>query len=206
MEKTFKGKFITFEGPEGSGKSTHSKLLCQFLRQKGFKVLHTREPGGTSIGEKIRHILLDNANQKMSDTCELLLYMAARAQIIQEKILPALKQGKIVICDRFLDASLAYQGYGAGLGLKLIEHLGEVTTAALKVNLTILLDIESRQGLKRSSRGDRLEMKAIAFHKRVRIGYLKLAGKYPRRIKLISAIKSIDETQEKIRKVVLDVL
>jgi dTMP kinase len=206
LEKRYTGKFITFEGPEGSGKSTHSKLLCAFLRQKGFKVLHTREPGGTLIGEKIRHILLDNANKKMSDTCELLLYMAARAQIVEEKILPALKQGKVVLCDRFLDASLAYQGYGAGLDLKLIEHLGKVTTAALKVNLTILLDIESRKGLKRSSRGDRLEMKAIAFHKRVRKGYLKLAGKYPRRIKLISAIKSIDETQEKIRKIVLDVL
>lgn len=201
-----RGKFITFEGPEGSGKSTHSKLLCQFLRQKGFKVLHTREPGGTTIGEKIRHILLDNANKKMSDTCELLLYMAARAQIVQEKILPALKAGKIVVCDRFLDASFAYQGYGAGLDLKLIESLGKVSAQGLKVNLTILLDIESRVGLKRSSRRDRLEMKDLNFHRRVRSGYLKLFRQYPKRIKVISAVLPINETQEKIRKIVLDVL
>ena len=206
MEKTFKGKFITFEGPEGSGKSTHSRLLCRFLRQKGFKVLHTREPGGTIIGEKIRHILLDKSNKKMTDIGELLLYMAARSQIVEEKILPALKEGKVVVCDRFLDASLAYQGYGSGLDLKLIEYLGKISTNNLKVNLTILLDIETKKGLKRSSGKDRLEVKPLNFHKRVRAGYLKLARKYPRRIKVVSATAPINKTQQLIRKIVLDVL
>lgn len=206
MEKTFKGKFITFEGPEGSGKSTHSKLLCAFLRQKGFKVLHTREPGGTFIGEKIRHILLDNSNKKMTDICELLLYMAARSQIVEEKLLPALRKGNIVVCDRFLDASLAYQGHGTGLDLKLIEYLGKISADNLKVDLTILLDIESQLGLKRSARKDRLEMKTLAFHRRVRAGYLKLARKYPKRIKVISATGAIAETQNQIRKIVFNVL
>ncbi len=201
-----RGKFITFEGPEGSGKSTQSNLLCRFLRQKGFKVLHTREPGGTAIGEKIRNILLDKSNKQMTDLGELLLYMAARSQIVEEKILPALKKGKIVICDRFLDASLAYQGYGSGLDLKLIEYLGKISTKNLKIDLTILLDIESSLGLKRSSRKDRLEMKTIKFHKRVRNGYLKLARKYPKRIKVIKATKPINEIQDLIRKIVLNVL
>lgn len=204
--KSIKGKFITFEGPEGSGKSTHSQLLCRFLRQKGFKVFHTREPGGTFIAEKIRQILLDKSNKKMTDLCELLLYMAARSQIVEEKIWPALKKGKIVVCDRFLDASLAYQGYGSGLNLKLIEYLGKVSTSGLRVDLTILLDIESRQGLKRSSRKDRLEIKSLNYHKRVRAGYLKLARKYPERIKLVSATEPISKTQSLIRKIALSVI
>ena len=118
-----RGIFITFEGPEGSGKTTHSKLLCEFLRKKGFRVLHTREPGGVLISEKIRRILLDPKNKGMDVACEMLLYMAARAQIVKEKILPGLKQGKIVVCDRFTDATLAYQGYAGGMDLKVIDNI-----------------------------------------------------------------------------------
>ena len=116
-----RGLFITFEGPEGSGKSTHSRLLCGFLKKRGCNVLHTREPGGVKISEKIRKILLDPKNKDMDTVCEMLLYMAARAQIVEKKILPALKKGKIVVCDRFIDATLAYQGYAGGLGLNLLE-------------------------------------------------------------------------------------
>jgi dTMP kinase len=199
----FRGKFITFEGPEGSGKSTHTRLLCKYLKTKGKKIIYVREPGSTEIGEKIRRILLDVKNKKMSDICEMCLYMAARTQLIKELILPALKQGKIVISDRFLDATIAYQGYGGGLDIDLIKKIGRLSTCGIKPDLTILLDTETKKGLNQAGKvKDRIEKKSILYHKRVRRGYLKLAKKEPGRIKVVSQDVKIHKTQTRIRKLV----
>ena len=199
-----KSLFITFEGPEGSGKSTHSKLLYDFLKKKGFKVLHTREPGGTAIGEKIRRILLDPENKLMDTVSEMLLYMAARAQIVKEKILPDLKKGRIVICDRFMDATLAYQGYAGGCDVKIINNIGSLITKGISPDITVLLDINAREGLLRSKKfKDRMERKSLLYHKNVRRGYLAIARKEPRRIKVVSAAGEITKTQGIIRKIVL---
>lgn len=198
-----KGKFITIEGPEGSGKSTHSRLLCGYLRRKGYRVIHTREPGGTKLGEAIRRILLDKKNKDMSEACELFLFLAARAQIVREVIKPALARGDVVVCDRFHDATVAYQGYGAGLNLKLIEAAGGLAASGLKPALTILLDVETKAGLRRAGVKDRMEIKPVRFHARVRRGYLKLAKKEPYRIKVICTTNaSVEEIQEKVRKAV----
>lgn len=201
-----RGIFITFEGPEGSGKSTHSKLLCGFLKRKGYKVLHTREPGGTGIAEAIRRILLDKKNNNMTDACELFLFLACRAQIVEEVITPALKKGYIVVCDRFQDATVAYQGYGEGLGLKLINEAGKLATKGLRPCLTILLDVETKRGLKRAGKKDRMEFKSYGFHRRVRQGYLKLAKHEPKRIVVIDANGRLDVIQNVIRKAVLNVI
>jgi dTMP kinase len=199
-----RGVFITFEGPEGSGKTTHAKLLCEFLRKNGFRVLHTREPGGTLISEKIRKILLDPKNKGMDAGCEMLLYMAARAQIVEQKILPALEQGKIVICDRFTDATRAYQGYAGGIDLKVIENISGIVTKKLKPDITFLLDIDARLGLLRAGKSkDRIERKSILYHNKVRNGYLSVARKEPKRIKLLSSIGEISLTQKEIREVTL---
>jgi dTMP kinase len=199
-----RGIFITFEGPEGSGKTTHSKLLCGFLRKKGFKVLHTREPGGTLISEKIRKILLDPKNKGMDVGCEMLLYMAARAQIVKEKILPALEKGNIVICDRFTDATLAYQGYAGGMDLKVINSIASIVTKGLEPDMTFLLDIDARAGLLRAGKSkDRMELKSIIYHNKVRDGYLSIAKKEPKRIKILSSTGKMGQTQEEIRKAVL---
>ncbi len=197
-----KGMLITFEGPEGSGKSTHVRLVCNYLRQKGIKVLHLREPGGALISEKIRRVLLDPKNKGMDDFCEMLLYQAARAQVVRQKVLPALKKGKVVILDRFLDATICYQGYGAGLDLKLIKRIGQVVTCGLVPDLTILLDISAERGLRKSSSRDRIERKSLQFHRRVRRGYLKLARQNPRRIKVVPLAWQIAKTQSAIRKIV----
>jgi len=201
-----RGKFITIEGPEGSGKSTHSALLYAHLKRRGFKVLHTREPGGTKTGETIRRILLDKKNKGMSDSCELFLFLAARAQIVSEVIRPALAKGYLVICDRFHDATVAYQGYGAGIDLRSIESLGRLATGGLKPDLTILLDATTDVGLRRAGSKDRMEVKSIRFHKRVRNGYLKIARREPRRVKVIDTTnKTIDEVEYKIRELVRDI-
>lgn len=199
-----RGIFITFEGPEGSGKSTHSKLLCDFLRRKGHPVLHTREPGGVAISEKIRNILLDPKNKNMDVVCEMLLYMAARAQIVKEVIAPALKKGKIVICDRFLDATLTYQGYAGGIDVKIIKDVGKLATGGILPDITFLLDIDAAKGLARTGKTkDRMERKSLMFHEKVRKGYLAIARKEPRRVKVMSAVGDIGGTQEKIRKIIL---
>lgn len=199
-----KGLFITFEGPEGSGKTTHSKLLTDFLLNQGYDVLHTREPGGVVISEKIREVLLDPKNKGMDVVCEMFLYMAARRQIMKEKILPALSKGRIVICDRFLDATVAYQGYAGGMDIGLIKDIGDLVTDGVKPSLTFLLDIDAMEGLKRSKgKKDRMERKGISFHNKVRKGYLSIAKKEPSRIKVLSSLGDISATQELIRKYVL---
>ncbi|MFH1678631.1 MAG: dTMP kinase [Candidatus Omnitrophota bacterium] len=201
--KRLKGKFITFEGSEGSGKSTQARLLAQYLKSRGHKTIFLREPGGTRLSEKIRRILLDKSNQEISPVSEMLLYMAARAQLIQEVIKPAKDKGEIVICDRFLDSTIAYQGWGLGVDLSLIGYLGNYLTAEVKPDMTLFLDVGVRKGLRACGRVlDRIEQRPIVYHQRVRQGYLKLAAKYPQRIKIIRPNKDKLITQAKIRGVV----
>ncbi len=198
-----KGKFITFEGSEGCGKSTQSKLLSRYLKASGYDVVYLREPGGTKISEKIRKILLDARNTGMDAQCEMLLYMASRAQIVSEIIKPSLKQGKIVICDRFLDSTLAYQGYGLGMDKTLIRSIGYFATGGIKPDLTIFLDLPVEKGLNARSRAkDRIEQRSIEYHKRVRNGYLMLAKIEPKRIKIVRVAKEKNTTQERIREII----
>jgi dTMP kinase len=198
-----KGKFITFEGPEGSGKSTQAKLLVGYLESKGYRAVFLREPGGTRLSEKLRRILLDKSNQKICPISEMLLYMAARAQLIQEIIKPGIMKGYFVICDRFLDSTIAYQGYGLGVKLSLIEYLGDFLISRLKPDLTIFLDVPIKRGLDACGRRlDRIEQRPFAYHRRVRRGYLKLAAKYPQRIKIVSPDKDKNKTQAKIRRII----
>lgn len=199
-EGKYKGLFITFEGFEGSGKSTQIKLLSDFLKKKDYPVLVLREPGSTKIGEQIRQILLNKDNASLSQTAELLLYLACRAQMAQEKIIPALKKGMVVLCDRFQDSTAAYQGFGLGIDRKTISLLGELATLGIRPQLTILLDIGVREGLERIRRDkDRIERRSLDYHRRVRAGYLKIARDEPRRIKIVR-VRTIKETQEEIRR------
>lgn len=193
-----KGIFITFEGPEGSGKSTLIKAAARFLRKKGFAVLLLREPGGTAISEAIRQILLDRKNLRMTVEAELFLYLAARAQIVREKIFPAFRAGKVVICDRYHDSTVAYQGFAGGIPIGLIDGLGKMAKSGLEPDLTFLLDVETKTGLKRAGRTDRMEKKSLDFHRRVRKGFLALAKKYPRRIIVLKDEKDIREKVAKL--------
>lgn len=205
-----KGKFITLEGIEGSGKSTQIALLANYLQSLGMPLVLTREPGGTPIGDEIRKILLDPANTTLDPRAELLLYAASRAQHLKEIIMPHLEKG-VVLCDRFADATLAYQGYGRGLDIDLIRRLDTIVCAGLRPDLTILLDIDAATGVERargrnSSRGldreARFENEAIAFHERVRQGYLTLARAEPDRIRIVEASRPMDAIQAEIRKIV----
>lgn len=197
-----KGVFITLEGPEGCGKTTHAQLLCDFLKQKSYECVLTREPGGTKAGEEIRKVLLHSSGINISDLTELFLFEAARSQIVEELIRPSLKSGKVVICDRFTDATICYQGYAGGVDIKSIEALNEIATGGLRPDITILLDIDTGTGLSRAmSKGfDRMEKKELGYHKKVRDGYLKLAKKNPERIKVIKVDGSIEYTQTLVRR------
>lgn len=202
-----KGKFITFEGSEGSGKSTQIKLIYQYLRRKRRDVLLLREPGGVKISEQIRRILLDTHNKKMSNECETLLYMAARAQLVQEVILPALRKGKIIICDRFLDSTIAYQGYGNGVSIRFINRVGKFVTQGIQPDLTFIFDIEAQKGLLRIHRPkDRIEQRTLTYHNKVRRGYLKLAAHNPQRIKIIRVNKAKEKIHELVKKEVSKLL
>jgi dTMP kinase len=210
-----KGTFVTFEGIEGSGKSTQIVLLANYLKSHGNRVVLTREPGGTPIGDQIRKILLDPANKAIDPAAELLLYAASRAQHLSEVILPALAAGSIVLCDRFSDATLAYQGYGRGLDRKMIRELDRIVTAGMRPDLTLLLDIDAAAGLARArgrnnSRGleaeARFENEEIAFHERVRQGYLALAKQEPERIRVVDASPAPDRIEMEIRKIIAAVL
>lgn len=191
-----RGKFITVEGTDGSGKSTQIELIKQYLTDKGLDVVLTREPGGTKIGEKIRTIILDNKNEEMSDTTEMLLYAAARAQLIHEVISPAIEQGKIVIADRFIDSSYVYQGYGRGMGLELVDSVNKAAINGILPDLTIFFDISPEIALKRrmsKTGADRIEEQDMKFHMRVYNGYKELAKKFPQRIKTVDSNRSIEE-------------
>jgi dTMP kinase len=210
-----KGLFITFEGTEGSGKSTQISLLADYLRSEGRAFTLTREPGGTPIGDQVRKILLDPSNKALDPKAELLLYAASRVQHLAEKIIPALEAGQVVLCDRFSDATLAYQGYGRGLDIEVIRALDRIVTAGLHPHLTVLLDLDVVAGLSRargrnSSSGleheGRFENEDTAFHERVRQGYLALAKAEPDRIRVVNAARTPAEVQKDVRRIVDDVL
>jgi dTMP kinase len=197
-----RGVFITLEGPDGCGKSTQSGLLFGHLKRRGFDCIRTREPGGTRLGERVRSVLLHSDGLKICDLAELFLFEAARSQIVREVIHPALSEKRVVICDRFSDATLSYQGYGGGLSLKTIRALNLAATGGLKPDITILLDIDTVTGLRRSGRKgvDRMERKDLAYHKRVRSGYLALASSDPRRIKVVKVKGGVDDVQAAVRR------
>lgn len=197
------GKFIVIDGLDGSGKSTQVKLLAGYLSRRERKVCVVREPGSTAVGEKIRRILLDTRHKQMTPATELFLYMASRAQLVAEVIKPALKQGKIIIADRFLSSSIAYQGYGGRIARHRIKQIGAVATGGLAPDLLIILDIKPSAGLKRIRKGarssfDRIENKQLAFHEKVRWGFRAIARVDTKAV-LISADKPVDEIHRKIK-------
>lgn len=202
MSHRYKGNFVTLEGPEGAGKTTQVKLLSKELARIGIEHVITRDPGGTPLGKQIRRILLSTGNQ-VAPMAELLLYQADRAQHVSELILPSLEAGKLVICDRFIDSTVAYQGYGRKLDLELINTLNQMSTQGLVPQLTILFDIESGDGLSRLHPGghDRMEREDIEFHKRVRSGYKKIAKENPDRFETLDASKALSHVQEEFKRI-----
>ena len=200
--------FITLEGPEGAGKTTQLRALADFLRGCGYDVVTTREPGGTAIGDQIRHVLHDTANVAMSPTAEVLLYAASRAQLVAEVIQPALAAGRVVLCDRYADSTMAYQGYGRGLDRDALAALTAVATGGLRPDLTLLLDLAGARGLaRRRDEGEemnRLDLETIEFHRRVRAGYLALAAAEPARWQLIDADRPPAAIQDTLRRLVLE--
>ena len=197
-----RGLFISFEGTDGSGKSTQYRLFADFLRQQGCEVVTTREPGGTPISEKIRSIILDPDNTEMDDMTEALLFAAGRAQHVAQLIRPSVEEGKIVLCDRFMDSSIAYQGYARGLG-DCVRIINEYAVAGMQPDLTFLLDLPPQAGRQRNvkaGKADRLEKQAMEFHNKVYEGYKKLAEIYSDRFIVIDASGSIEEVQEEIRR------
>jgi dTMP kinase len=193
-----RGIFITFEGAEGSGKSTQIRFAASFFRRKGRSVLLVREPGSTKVSEAVRQVLLDPKLKGMSKEAELLLYLAARAQLVREKILPALQAGKVVIADRYEDSTVVYQGFGEGISLRVIQRMSEFVRGNLKPDLTFVLDVDPKRGFKRGGRHDRVERKSDAFHLRVRRGFLTLAKRNKKRIVLLSTARPIKEVREQI--------
>ena len=197
-----KGKFITIDGVEGAGKSTQIDLICSYLHQKDIKVVRTREPGGTAVGEKIRSVLLDVENQEMHSDTELLLMFSSRNELIQNKIIPALNEGFWIVSDRFTDASFAYQGGGRMLNLDRIDKLADWVLGDFKPDLTLLLDVSVEVGMERiESRAakDRIELEERAFFERVRSVFVSRSEAFPDRIKLIDANDSVEGIQSKIR-------
>jgi dTMP kinase len=199
---------ITFEGPDGSGKSTQIGLLSEFLREADCDVLVTREPGGTTIGERIRTILHDVKNTGMSSEAEILLYSASRAQLVAELIRPNLAAGKTILCDRFYDSTIAYQGYGRGLDLDMLHRITTFAVNHLKPDLTLLLDLDVEAGLLRRERGDveinRMDLQGRAFYQRVRAGYHELAAADPDRWVIVDANRPIEAIQADLRAIVAD--
>ena len=203
--------FITFEGIEGSGKTTQLKHIADFLKKKGYECVVTREPGGTPIGEKIRAILLDPSSKGMDPLTELLLYPTDRVQHVKELLKPSLEAGQTVLCDRYFDATLVYQGYARGLDVGLIERLHDLLLAGLRPDITLLLDLPAETGLarawaqinngNRTGRESRFEKEALSFHEKVRSGYLTLARKEPDRFRIIDASRNADDVQQDILKV-----
>lgn len=198
-----RGVFITFEGPEGSGKSTQIRRLAAWLRRRGRRVLVLREPGGTPLGERLRRVLLSRSTWNINPRADAFLYMTARAQLVEAVILPALARGVVVLCDRFLDSTLAYQGYGSGLDVDVLRRMGKVTTQGLAPDLTLLLDLPPAVGLRRI-RGakDRIERRAASFHARVRRGFLALARREPKRFRVLDARQPQAAIQHQVRQAV----
>ncbi len=197
--------FITFEGPEGSGKSTQARLLAEWLSAQGLNVLFTREPGGTSIGDRVRQILLSPNSAGLVPEAEVLLFSASRAQLVREAILPHLEAGGIVVCDRYADSTYAYQGYGRGLDMDTLRRITHFATQGLVPDLTFLIDIPVEEGLRRKRRGNgeddwnRMEAELHAYHERVREGYLELAAQEPARWVVLDGRKPVEVVQEQVR-------
>ena len=193
-----RGLFITVEGPEGAGKSTILKKMAEELKEKGHQVVLTREPGGISIAEEIRKVILDRNHTEMDERTEALLYAAARRQHLAEKVIPSLENGSMVLCDRFLDSSLAYQGHARGIGMEEVYSINKFAIGDTMPDLTLYFDVSPEVGLKRISKNqgrevNRLDLEAIDFHERVREGYLMLLKQFPQRIKKIDASVSFDD-------------
>lgn len=218
-----RGLFVTLEGPDGAGKTTQAALLVDHLRNAGRDVLAVREPGGTAIGEQLRTLLIDPRHAELDPRTEMLLFAASRAQLVAEVIAPALARGQIVVCERYVDASLAYQGAARGLGVDLVRSVNDVATGGLRPDLTLLLDLDPDTGLRRARSaaraglraqsaggpegwdgGDRMEREAPAFHARVREGFLALARSEPQRIRVIDARRTVAEVRWEITAAVED--
>lgn len=199
--------FITLEGPEGSGKTSHIPHLVEFLREKGHIVFPTREPGGTSISEQIRDVLHDMKNAEMHPRTETLLYQAARAQIVEQVIKPRLADGEIVISDRYYDSTIAYQGYGHQQNLDEVRALVKYATGGLTPDLTILLDLDVEVGLKRKTQNEmewnRMDAYTVEFHRRVRAGYLEMVNAEPKRWVVVNSEQAWDAVQAELRRVIL---
>lgn len=196
-----KGKFITFEGCEGVGKSRQIKLLEEYLIKHGISYYLTREPGGTAISEQIRKVILDGKNVSMADECEALLYSASRVQLLKEEVAPRLEKGELVFCDRYIDSSLAYQGYARGLGVEFVEKINDYAIKNFMPDYTVFLCLTPEQAFLRKGgvdKTDRLELSGMDFHNKVYKGYLELAKKYPERFLVIDASGTKEQTHSKI--------
>ena len=203
-----KGCFITLEGGEGSGKTTIAKLVKEELETKGIECILTREPGGIDIAEQIREVILKKENTAMDPRCEALLYAAARRQHLVEKVLPALNEGKVVLCDRFVDSSLVYQGIARGIGIEEVYNMNLFAIGDIMPDLTIFFDLEPEAGLARIKANDerevnRLDLEGLKFHHMVHDGYVEIAKKFPERIKSVDASLSIDEVYHQVLDLVL---
>ena len=187
--------FVTFEGIEGCGKTTQAKLLCEALVDRGYSVVFTREPGGTPAAEELRSFLLKPREERFPPFAELSVYEAARAFHVENLIKPSLKEGAVVICDRFIDSTLAYQGYGRGIDLSLVERLNREATGGLKPDLTVLIDLPVEEAFKRISerRKDRMESESLKFHQRVREGFLEIARREPERFLIVDGMREVEE-------------
>lgn len=205
-----RGVFITLEGIDGTGKSTQVRLLVHYLRRQGYGVRATREPGGTRVGEKVRDVLLASRTDDLTNLAEIALMYAARAQHVEEVVKPALARGAIVVSDRFNDSSFAYQGYGRKLGIETVRAFDRVVCGTVQPDLTIVLDLDPRVALarargretRRNSRHGRFEAQGLAFHRRVRSGYLEIARREPRRVKFVGADRPISQVHTEIRQIV----
>ena len=202
------GYFITLEGPDGSGKTSHVQPLAEFLQSHGYSVVTTREPGGTEIGDQVRRVIMDMKNKGMNPRTEILLFQASRVQIIEQVIRPALLAGKVVICDRYADSTMAYQGYGHQTDLIFLRQLLNFTTGGLQPDLTLLLDLDARKGLQRRQKSggewNRLDDYEVEFHERVRRGYHQLAKQEPERWVTVDASIDLSSLQALLREIVLD--
>lgn len=204
-----KGIFITIEGLDGAGKTTQIRYIKEFLEKKGYEVLVTREPGGTIIGEKIRNIILDKEHMEMSGMTEALLYAASRSQHVSQVIIPALERNVVVLCDRFVDSSLVYQGAGRGLGYEVIKTINDFATNFLEPNLTIFFDIPPEITIERiraSRQSDRLEQEEIYFHNKVYNEYIELSKKFQNRIKIVKANNTIENIKSDIEVIIKELL
>lgn len=206
-----KGKLITLEGGEGTGKTSQIKYIEEFFEKNNISYVSTREPGGINIAEQIREVILNTDNTAMDKRTEALLYAAARRQHLVEKVIPALEQGKVVISDRFVDASLVYQGYARGIGMDKVMEINEFAIDGCMPYLTIYLDIDPETGLKRIEKNkdreiNRLDLENIEFHNKVREGYMILNNRYPKRIKMVDASQSIEKVSQDIIKIIIESL